>query len=163
MLFIAPLTLYRRFHKEDATFFAKLRRSSQNRLQVLYVATPFMRTNGFLFSDALFIDSMHGVTEYALHLAIISVMNQHGATRMAGICIYPSESEESWTSILQLYAASCQQNGSFYRPPRVIFCDNDASIKLAARKVWPGIMLYGCFWHLLGEFRKRCVLTAALH
>ena len=110
--------------------------------------TKQMREHANLFSDCLFMDSIHGVSAKHLHMVSFTVADNKGHTQATLHAVVMHEGKDVWQWCMQEYRdAAMSQDGKWAREPQVIMSDNDSGIRAAAKAVWPDACAIVCWWH----------------
>ena len=126
-----------------------------NLLGIFYQDTA-MRKAYASFSEMLFVDATHKLTNLRMPLYVFLVSDGNGQSEIVATCLVSSEQRAVVDKMLAIF----KSNNPSWRNTRIILTDKDMTERMALQHAFPHVTLQLCLFHVLRSFCREVTTTA---
>ena len=130
-------------------FVYKAQRDSSNSILSLFWTDSRSRLDYLLYGDIISFDTTFITNKYNMPFAPIIGVNGHSRTIVFGWALLQDETADTFKWLFETFV---EVMGG--KKPRVVLTDQDAAMKVAVPKVFPGVLHIFCIWHVWRKARE---------
>ena len=109
-----------------------------------------MKSTFSAFPEVLLVDATYELTELRMPVYLMMVVDGNGQSEIVCAFVTVLETEESMGKMIQVF----KSHNPAWASSRVLISDKDGSERAVFAKVFPGICLQLCLFHVLRSFRR---------